>query len=86
MWLVLIVALSSQAAMGLKILGANPLGMAFILTYGALFVIQFACMIVHRFNTFVQYIATLSLAGNMMSHSIDAGRRAARLHQLNAIR
>lgn len=85
MWLVLIIALDSQAAGGLKIFGANPLGFAFICTYGFLFAIQFLCMLVHRFNTFVQYIATLSLAGSVAPRRPN-DRRMARIAQLNEIR
>lgn len=67
-------------------MGTNPLGMVFIVTYGALFALQFVCMLVHRFNTLVQFIATLSLAGNMVKSFELSDRHAARLDMLTEIR
>lgn len=83
MWLVLIIVLNSGAARRLKLLGTNPLGTVFIATYGALFAVQFLCMLVHRFNTFVQYVATLSLAGNLSRVHTDSRplARAAQMRQ-----
>lgn len=85
MWLVLMIVLNSNAANKLKVLGSNPLGTVFIATYGALFAAQFVCMLVHRFNTFVQYVATLSLAGNL-SEANEEARRLASISRLYEIR
>jgi len=65
MWLVLILILNGSSAHGLKLLGTNPLGVAFLIVYGLLFVIQFLCMLVHRYGTLMQYVASVSVATSM---------------------
>eukprot|EP00730_Choanoeca_flexa_P016901 TRINITY_DN8068_c0_g1_i3.p1 TRINITY_DN8068_c0_g1~~TRINITY_DN8068_c0_g1_i3.p1 ORF type:complete len:137 (+),score=24.43 TRINITY_DN8068_c0_g1_i3:107-517(+) len=65
LWLVLILVLEDANATNLRLLGTNPLGVAFLLIYGLLFIIQFLCMLIHRYGTFMQYIANISISMNI---------------------
>ena len=71
MWLLFMLVLNGAVAQHLRLLGTNPLGVMFIFTYGALFVLQFLTMLVHRFDTLVQFIATVS-----MNDYINSRRRS----------
>ncbi|XP_076451581.1 uncharacterized protein LOC143287463 isoform X2 [Babylonia areolata] len=55
LWLVLISTLAAQAS--LTVLGANPLGLVFVVIFGFLFVLQFLTMLVHRVYTMSHYLA-----------------------------
>ena len=46
MWLLFMLVLNGAVAQHLRLLGTNPLGVMFIFTYGALFVLQFLTMLV----------------------------------------
>ncbi|XP_078328028.1 uncharacterized protein LOC144617453 [Crassostrea virginica] len=49
LWIVIIMTLSSS--IDLQIAGTNPLSLVFLIVFGFLFVLQFFCMLVHRFTT-----------------------------------
>eukprot|EP00056_Hartaetosiga_gracilis_P017926 m.8844 g.8844 ORF g.8844 m.8844 type:complete len:1642 (+) comp6238_c0_seq1:253-5178(+) len=70
MWLILMIMLNGRVAAHLQLFQTNFLGVLFILTFGALFVLQFLTMVVHRINTFCQAIATLNNIKDS-SHGIE---------------
>eukprot|EP00043_Microstomoeca_roanoka_P012335 m.119170 g.119170 ORF g.119170 m.119170 type:complete len:1665 (-) comp15462_c2_seq1:532-5526(-) len=61
MWLLFMLVLNGTVADHLRLFGTNPLGVMFIITYGFLFALQFLTMLFHRWDTFVQYVATISV-------------------------
>ncbi|XP_048748701.2 uncharacterized protein LOC125660927 isoform X3 [Ostrea edulis] len=55
LWIVIIMTLSSS--IDLQVAGTNPLSLVFLVVFGFLFVLQFLCMLVHRFTTLSHFIA-----------------------------
>ncbi|XP_022312718.1 uncharacterized protein LOC111117767 [Crassostrea virginica] len=55
LWIVIIMTLTSR--IDLQIAGTNPLSLVFLIVFGFLFVLQFFCMLVHRFTTLCHFIA-----------------------------
>ncbi|XP_061191089.1 uncharacterized protein LOC133199272 [Saccostrea echinata] len=55
LWIVIIMTLSSS--IDLQVAGTNPLSLVFLIVFGFLFVLQFLCMLVHRFTTLSHFIA-----------------------------
>ncbi|KAK3596690.1 hypothetical protein CHS0354_038027 [Potamilus streckersoni] len=55
LWIILIASLASQA--DLIVVGSNPIGLAFLVIYSLIFVIQFLCMLVHRVITLSHFLA-----------------------------
>nr|XP_022306572.1 uncharacterized protein LOC111112966 isoform X3 [Crassostrea virginica] len=55
LWIVIIMTLSRS--IDLQIAGTNPLSLVFLIVFGFLFVLQFVCMLVHRFTTLSHFIA-----------------------------
>nr|KAG5707326.1 hypothetical protein BaRGS_005293 [Batillaria attramentaria] len=55
LWLILITTLASNAA--LTVVGANPVGLVFLVVFGALFFIQFLTMLQHRLVTLSHFLA-----------------------------
>ncbi|KAK7093696.1 chitin synthase chs-2-like [Littorina saxatilis] len=68
LWLILISTLASKGA--LTVLGANPLGLVFLVVFGLLFAIQFLAMLLHRLYTLSHYLARAPYrCGRPMSNS-----------------
>ncbi|KAK6184985.1 hypothetical protein SNE40_007319 [Patella caerulea] len=55
LWLILISTMASK--IDLVVVGANPIGLAFLVIFGIIFVIQFLSMWVHRFQTLTHFLA-----------------------------
>ena len=55
LWMVMIVALGQQK--DLKVLGVDVIGLAFLLIYGVLLILQFLALLGHRFKTTVHILA-----------------------------
>ncbi|ESO98345.1 hypothetical protein LOTGIDRAFT_231410 [Lottia gigantea] len=55
LWLITITTLASQAE--LTVFGANPLSLVILVIFSVIFVIQFLCVFVHRFQTFTHFLA-----------------------------
>ncbi|KAL3887259.1 hypothetical protein ACJMK2_027203 [Sinanodonta woodiana] len=55
LWIILLASLASQA--DLIIVGSNPIGLAFLVIYSIIFVIQFICMLIHRVITLSHFLA-----------------------------
>ncbi|XP_013407366.1 uncharacterized protein LOC106171524 [Lingula anatina] len=55
LWLIFILLLANEKV--LFVLGTNPLGLAFLVVFGIVLVIQFLAMIVHRIATWMHMIA-----------------------------
>lgn len=64
-WLVLMLALSAASTDSVHLFGSQPLSVLFLLVYGLLLLLQLAAMIVHRYQTMLEYLA----------HLIDEQRR-----------
>ncbi|XP_062610784.1 uncharacterized protein LOC134272577 [Saccostrea cucullata] len=55
LWIVIIMTLSSS--FDLNVAGTNILSLLFLIVFGFLFVLQFLCMLLHRFTTLSHFIA-----------------------------
>ena len=55
LWMVMIVALAQQK--DLKVFGVDVIGLAFLLVYGVLIILQFLALLGHRFKTIVHILA-----------------------------
>ncbi|XP_062598687.1 uncharacterized protein LOC134260123, partial [Saccostrea cucullata] len=55
LWIVIIMTISSS--IDLKVAGTNILSLLFLIVFGFLFVLQFICMLLHRFTTLSHFIA-----------------------------
>ncbi|KAL3887058.1 hypothetical protein ACJMK2_027014 [Sinanodonta woodiana] len=55
LWIILLASLASQTS--LTVVGSNPIGLAFLVIYSIIFVIQFICMLIHRVITLSHFLA-----------------------------
>ncbi|KAK6965691.1 Chitin synthase class 2, partial [Biomphalaria glabrata] len=55
LWLILLATIASEG--NLTVIGANPIGLVFLIIFGLLFLVQFLAMIVHRVSTLCHYVA-----------------------------
>ncbi|XP_055863773.1 uncharacterized protein LOC106072126 isoform X3 [Biomphalaria glabrata] len=55
LWLILLATIASKG--NLTVIGANPIGLVFLIIFGLLFLVQFLAMIVHRVSTLCHYVA-----------------------------
>uniref|UniRef100_A0A2C9KW16 SAM domain-containing protein n=1 Tax=Biomphalaria glabrata TaxID=6526 RepID=A0A2C9KW16_BIOGL len=55
LWLILLATIASKG--NLTVIGANPIGLVFLVIFGLLFLVQFLAMIVHRVSTLCHYVA-----------------------------
>ncbi|ELU12556.1 hypothetical protein CAPTEDRAFT_201602 [Capitella teleta] len=61
-WIILITTLLNRT--DLNVIGTNPLGLCFLIIFGFVLVIQFVCMLIHRFSTLLHIIARTPLTKN----------------------